>query len=70
MKSTTVKQRQALKKKLIWGDIAKIARLAEVNRETVNRWFKGENNNHVVAAYVTGVIEKRNEQIESKIDQL
>lgn len=70
MKSTTVKERDSLRKKLIWGDIARIARLAEVNRETVNRWFKGENNNAVVAAMVTAVIETRNKSIQSKIAQL
>lgn len=70
MESTTVKERQALKKKLIWGDIAKIARLAEVNRETVNRWFIGESNHYAVGKYVIAVIEKRNEKIESKITEL
>lgn len=67
MKSTTLQNRQALKKKLIWGDVARIARLAEVNRETVNRWFSGESQNTVVEAMVKAVIEKRNEKIEAKV---
>ncbi len=70
MKSTTVKERAVLRKTLIWGDITRVARLAEVNRETVNRWFNGENNNQVVAAMVVAVIETRNKSIKSKIAQL
>ncbi|QAA81377.1 hypothetical protein EI546_06385 [Aequorivita sp. H23M31] len=70
MKSKTVKERKALEEMLIWGDIARIARLAEVNRKTVERWFNGDNNNHKVAAYAKAVIEKRNETIESKIAEL
>lgn len=70
MKSTTLQTRQSLKKKLIWGDVATIARLAEVNRETVNRWFNGESQNTTVEAMVKAVIETRNKKVESKIDQL
>lgn len=70
MKSTTLAERRALKKKLIWGDVAKIARLAEVNRETVNRWFAGESNNTVVGAMVNALLEKREEIIKSKRDEI
>lgn len=70
MKSKTAKERKELEKMLLWGDIARIARLAEVNRKTVERWFNGENNNHKVAAFAQGLIDKRNEKIQSKIEQL
>lgn len=70
MKSTTAPERAALEKKLIWGDIARIARLAEVNRRTVERWFSYENNNTVVEAMVIALFKKREETIKTKIEQL
>lgn len=70
MKSTTVAERKKLKKKLNWGDVARIARLAEVNRRTVERWFNGENNNSVVDSMVRALLKKREDVIRSKIDQI
>lgn len=70
MKSTTAQERKALEKKLIWGDVARIARLAEVNRRTVERWFNCENNNTVVEAMVIALFKKREETIKTKIEQL
>lgn len=70
MKSKTLEERQALKKKLNWGDVAKIAKLAEVDRKTVDRWFNGESNNTVISDLVYALFEKRKEKIADKIEQL
>lgn len=61
--------RKDLRKKLKWGDIETICEITEYHRNTVQRWFNGENDIESIATAVNGIIEKRGEKLQEKINQ-
>jgi hypothetical protein len=67
LSNTNKEKRKALKDKLKWGDIAKIANVANVNRITVERWFNDDNDNKVVQQCVEILISEREKSIAQKI---
>tara|TARA_R110000751_G_scaffold227470_2_gene329362 strand:+ start:934 stop:1155 length:222 start_codon:yes stop_codon:yes gene_type:complete len=61
-------QRQALRKQLVHGDISKIAELANVDTETVSRYFKNESDNAEVEKYTTTLLDARNKQRKAAVE--
>ncbi|MAB37699.1 MAG: hypothetical protein CL528_11505 [Aequorivita sp.] len=68
-KPSKKQQRTDLRKKLKWGDIETICEITEYHRNTVQRWFNGENDIESIDAAVNGIIEKREKKIQEKINQ-
>jgi hypothetical protein len=63
-------KRKELAKFLRWGDKTKIADLANVSRQTVQLWFKGEVKDSVVESYVLLFVEKRKQEVENRMSAL
>lgn len=63
----TQTSRNELRTQLLRGDISRIAEIAGVHRNTVCRWFDGDNDLSNVQQAVTGVIEERREAIQKRI---
>lgn len=68
-KPSKKQQRQELRKKLKWGDIETICDITDYHRNTVQRWFNGENDIESITAAVNGIIQKREKKIQDKINQ-
>ena len=66
---TTKQKRQELRKQLKQGDISLIANAANLNTETVSRYFKGESDNAEVAKCTKQLLEERSKRREQRIKQ-
>lgn len=66
----TTEKRKELAKYLRWGDKTKIADLANVSKQTVQRWFSGHIKDSAVENYVLLFVEKRKEETESRMSAL
>ena len=65
-----IKERKALKSKLGYGDIVKIAALADTERTTVHRWFRGETDNPDIALAVEGLIALKTQIVSDRLKNL
>ena len=65
-----IKKRKELKSKLGYGDIVKIAALADTERTTVHRWFKGETDNPDIALAVDGLIALKTQIVSERLKKL
>ncbi|WP_299677566.1 hypothetical protein [uncultured Dokdonia sp.] len=65
-----IKERKELKSKLGYGDIVKIAALADTERTTVHRWFKGETDNPDIALAVDGLIALKTQIVSERLKKL
>lgn len=68
-KPSKKQSRNDLKKKLKWGDIETICEITEYHRNTVQRWFNGENDIESIDTAVNGLIKQREEKLQQKIQQ-
>jgi len=60
-------ERQNLATYLRWGDKTTIAKLAGVDRRTVEKWLAGEVKNSTAAPYIIAFANKRKIEIEKLI---
>ncbi|GGG12016.1 hypothetical protein GCM10011344_10860 [Dokdonia pacifica] len=65
-----IKERKELKSKLGYGDIVKIAALADIERTTVHRWFRGETDNPDIALAVEGLIALKMQIVTDRLKSL
>ena len=65
-----VEDRKTLKKLIIRGDITHISNVTNINRQIVNRWFEGRNNNIIVEEAVKALLSKRQKEIQEKINTI
>ncbi len=65
-----IKERKELKSKLGYGDIVKIAALADTERTTVHRWFRGETDNPDIALAVEGLIALKMQIVTDRLKSL
>lgn len=62
--------RIALKKRLLHGDVARIARQAGVARSTVIEWFASERQNRMVEECAKALAEIRDTEVRARVDDL
>ena len=65
--SDTTDLRKTVKKQLKWGDFRKIAAIADVDPRTVERYFKGENDNTAVKDAADLLIAERQRKMQIKL---
>lgn len=63
-KVNNTNQRAKLAQKLQWGDKSKIAKVARVDRRTVERYFNGESDNVTVDQVAKKLFKQREENID------
>lgn len=63
-------QRNKLKKNLEHGAISEIAKIANIDRMTVHRWFANKSHNPVVQKVVVEYIEARDNKITDSLNQI
>ena len=61
----TKKEKQKIKSKLQFGDIARIASMIGKSRSTVNRWFNEERNSTEINEAIDNLLKKRLKAVES-----
>ena len=59
--------RQNLKQELKWGDIGKIAKVADTSRSSVERWFNGDYDSTYIESAVKQLIKTRKEKLNQLI---
>ena len=60
-------ERKEIVKYLRWGDKTKIAELACVSRQTVERWIKGETIESTVEPYILEFAEQRKAEVKKRL---
>lgn len=65
----SIEERQELAKYLRRGDRAKIAKAANIDRQTVERWLKGQVQNSVAEPYIRDWVKTRKQQQEQAIKE-
>ena len=55
----TKTEKQILKSKIKFGDIARVARMVKKSRSTVNRWLKDENNSPEITQAFGVLLQRR-----------
>ena len=65
-----IKTRKELKSKLGYGDILKIATIANTERTTVHRWFRGETDNPDIALAVEGLIALKTQIVSDRLKKI
>ena len=61
----TKKEKQKIKSKLQFGDIAKIASMIGRSRMTVTRWFNDESNSDEISDAIDTLLKKRVKSLEN-----
>ncbi|WP_052594105.1 hypothetical protein [Aureispira sp. CCB-QB1] len=62
-----IEKRKKIAMYLRWGDKTEIATLANVSRQTVERWIKGETVSSTVEPYIIAFSNKRKEEVERRL---
>ncbi|WP_167597659.1 hypothetical protein [Leeuwenhoekiella sp. ZYFB001] len=68
--ANTIEYRKSLKAKLKWGDMTKIAKLAEVDLMTVDRWFKNKTNNAAIEPAANALLEARSKKMQEALKNI
>lgn len=63
-------KRQELREKLKFGDVTRIARLAKVDYQTANNWFKGRTDNRAVEVCAKALAKKRENELKETLAKI
>lgn len=63
-----LEKRKELAKYLRWGDKTAIAKLANVERQTVERWIKGDTKTSTVEPYIVEFAKRRRMEVERRME--
>jgi DNA-binding phage protein len=68
--SLKIEARKELKQKLRFGDLGKVVKITGLSRQTIDRWFEGNNNHDEIATVINTIVDKRKDRLSNNLTAL